>query len=142
MNHLRQSRLCFRMKIRKLINRRARSHNKSPGQGAKSMTENQFREEMSFYQRRFERLHRAIIKDMKEFINKNPSYDSTFYKTVESFSANITLTGEWVKLLRSYNSNKYKHFLRFPNEFNINNGVPVAKINPKGIGQSNVKICQ
>ena len=102
------------------------------------MTENQFLEEISFYQRRFERLHRAIIKDMKQYIHKNPAYDSTFYKTVESFSANITTTGEWVKLLRSYNSNKHKHFLLFPNEFNINNGVPDkvrlltdAKINPK-----------
>ena len=56
------------------------------------MTENQFLEEMSFYQRRFERLHRAIIKDMKQYINKNPAYDSTFYKTVENISANITLT--------------------------------------------------
>jgi len=113
------------------------------------MTENQFLEEMSFYQRRFERLHRAIIKDMKQYIDKNQAYDSTFYKTIESFSANITITGEWVKLLRSYNSNKYARMLRFPNEFNTNNGVPDkvrlltdAKINPKGIGQSNVKICQ
>jgi hypothetical protein len=106
------------------------------------MTENQFLEEMSFYQRRFERLHRAIIKNMKQYINKNPAYDSTFYKTIEGFSSDITITGEWVKLLRSYNSNKYKLFLRFPTELHINNGVPAAKINPKGIGQSNVKICQ
>ena len=106
------------------------------------MTENQFLEEMSFYQRRFERLHRAIIKDMKEFINKNPSYDSTFYKTVESFSANITLTGEWVKLLRSYNSNKCANILRLSNEFITNNGVPEAKINPKGVGKTDVPICQ
>ena len=106
------------------------------------MTENQFLEELSFYQRRFERLHRAIIKDMKVFINKNPAYDSIFYKTVEGFSANITITGEWVKLLRSYNSNKYANRLRFPNEFNTNNGVPDAKINPSGSGKSNVNVCQ
>ena len=113
------------------------------------MTENQFLEEMSFYQCRFERLHRAIIKDMKLYIHKNPAYDSTFYKTVEGFSANITITGEWVKLLRSYNSNRYKHFLRFPNEFNTNNGVPdkvrlltEANKNPQGSGKTNVKICQ
>ena len=103
------------------------------------MTENQFLEEMSFYQRRFERLHRAIIKDMKLYIHKNPAYDSTFYKTVESFSANITLTGEWVRLLRSYNSNKYTPLLRLTNNYN---GVPEAKINPKGIGKTDVKICQ
>ena len=106
------------------------------------MTENQFLEDLSFYQRRFERLHRFIIKDMKLYINKNPDYDSTFYKTVESYSANITITGEWVKLLRSFNSNKYTHFLRLSNEFNTNNGVPEAKINPTGTGKSNVKICQ
>ena len=113
------------------------------------MTENQFLEEISFYQCRFERLHRAIIKDMKQYIHKNPAYDSTFYKTVENYSANITITGEWVKLLRGFNSNKYKHFLRFPNEFNINNGVPdkvrpltEATINQQGSCKSNVKICQ
>ena len=113
------------------------------------MTENQFLEEISFYQRRFERLHRAIIKDMKQHITKNTAYDSTFYKTVESYSANITITGEWVKLLRSYNSNKYAHFLRFPNEFNINIGVPEkvrlltdAKKNQQGSCKTDVQICQ
>ena len=106
------------------------------------MTENQFLEEMSFYQRRFERLHRAIIKDMKQYINKYPAYDSAFYNTIEGLSADITITGEWVKLLRSYNSNKNKYFLRFPNEFNINNGVPEATINQQGSCKSNVKICQ
>ena len=130
------------MKIRKLINWRARCHNKSSGRGANSMTENQFLEELSFYQRRFERLHRAIIKDMKQYIHKNPAYDSTFYKTVESFSANITITGEWVELLRVFNSNKYNNMLRLPNEFNTNNGVPEATINPTGSGKTNVKICQ
>jgi len=79
---------------------------------------------------------------MKQYISKNQAYESTFYKTVESFSANITLTGEWVKLLRSYNSNKCANRLRFSNEFNNNNGVPDAKINPTGSGKSNVKICQ
>ena len=137
------------MKIRKLINRRARCHNKTSGRGANSMTENQFLEEMSFYQRRFERLHRAIIKDMKQYIHKNPAYDSAFYKTVESFSADITITGEWVKLLRSYNPSKYKYFLRFSNEFNINNGVPDkvslltdAKKNQHGSCKTDVQICQ
>jgi len=106
------------------------------------MTENQFLEEMSFYQRRFERLHRAIIKDMKQYINKNPAFDSAFYKTIEGLSSDITLTGEWVKLLRSCNSNKHAHLSRFPNEFNINNGVPVANKKPQGSGKSNVKICK
>ena len=113
------------------------------------MTENQFLEEMSFYQRRFERQHRAIIKNMKLYITKNQAYDSTFYNTVEGFSASITITGEWVKLLRRFNLNKYDHFLRLSNEFNTNNGVPDkvrphtdAKINPTGIGKSNVRICQ
>ena len=106
------------------------------------MTENQFLEDISFYQRRFERLHRAIIKDMKQYITKNPAYDSTFYKTVESFSASITITGEWVKLLRSINSNKYARILRIPNEFNSNHGVPEAKINQQGSCKSDVKICQ
>ena len=103
------------------------------------MTENQFLEEMSFYQRRFERLHRAIIKDMKQYINKNPAYDSMFYKTVEGFSANITITGVWVKLLRSYNSNKYTPLLRFTNNYN---GVPDAKINQQGSCKTDVQICQ
>jgi len=106
------------------------------------MTENQFQEDILFYQRKFERLHRAIIKNMKQYIHKNPAYDSSFYKTVENFSANITITGEWIKLLRGYNSNIYKFFLRFPNEFNINNGVPEAKINQQGSCKTNVKICQ
>ena len=103
------------------------------------MTENQFLEDLSFYQRRFERLHRAIIKDMKQYIHKNPAYDSTFYKTVEGFSASITITVEWVKLLRRYNSNKYTPLLRFTNNYN---GVLEANKNPQGIGQSKVKICQ
>ena len=103
------------------------------------MTENQFLEEMTFYQRRFERLHRAIIKDMKQFCQKHPAYDSAFYKTVESFSANITLTGEWVRLLRSYNSDKYTPLLRFTNNYN---GVLEANKNPQGSGKSNVKIWQ
>jgi len=106
------------------------------------MTENQFLEDISFYQRRFERLHRAIIKEMKQYISKNPAYDSAFYKTVESISASITITGEWAMLLRRYNANKCKHFLRFPNEFNTNNGVPEAKINQQGSCKSNVQICQ
>ena len=106
------------------------------------MTENQVLEDMSFYQRRFERLHRAIIKDMKKYINKNPAYDSTFYKTVESYSANITITGEWVKLLRSYNSNKYNNMLRLPNEFNTNNGEPEAKINPPGSDKIDATLCK
>ena len=93
------------------------------------MTENQFLEDLSFYQRRFERLHRAIIKDMKQYIHKNPAYDSTFYKTVEGFSASITITGEWVKLLRRYNSNKYTPILQFTNNYN---GVPEANKNPQG----------
>jgi len=87
------------------------------------MTENQFLEELSFYQRRFERLHRAIIKDMKQYIDKNPTYDSRFYKTIEGFSANITITGEWVKLLRGFSSNKYANMLRLNKEFNTYNGV-------------------
>ena len=106
------------------------------------MTENQFLEDVSFYQRRFEKLHRAIIKDMKQFIHKHPAYDSSFYKTVESLSANITITGEWVKLLRSINSNKYARILRIPNEFNGNHGAPEANKNPQGSGKSNVKTCQ
>ncbi len=103
------------------------------------MTENQFLEDVSFYQRRFEKLHRAIIKDMKLYIHKNPAYDSTFYKTVESFSANITLTGEWVRLLRSYNSNKCVNILRFSNDFITNNGVPDATTRPQGGGKMNEK---
>ena len=113
------------------------------------MTENQFLEDLSFYQRKFERLHRAIIKDMKQYIHKNPAYDSTFYKTVEGFSASITITGEWVKLLRSFNSNKYGYFLRFSNEYNTYNGVPDkvrlltdAKKNQQGSCKTDVQICQ
>lgn len=93
------------------------------------MTENQFQEDISFYQRRFERLHRAIIKDMKKYINNNLAYDSTFYKTVEGLSADITITGEWVKLLRGFSSNKYANMLRLNKEFNTNNGVP-DKVRP------------
>ena len=79
---------------------------------------------------------------MKQFIHKHPAYDSSFYKTVESLSANITITGEWVKLLRSINSNKYARILRIPNEFNGNHGAPEANKNPQGSGKSNVKTCQ
>jgi len=68
------------------------------------MTEHQFLENLSFYQRRFERLHRAIIKDMKRYLSKNPVCDSTFYKTVANFSSNITLTAHWIKLLKDFNS--------------------------------------
>ncbi len=79
---------------------------------------------------------------MKQYIHKNPAYDSTFYKTVEGFSANITITGEWIKLLRGFNSAKYTNMLRFPNEFNNYNGVPDAKINQQGSCKSDVKIRQ
>jgi len=113
------------------------------------MTENQFLEDISFYQRRFERLHRAIIKDMKKYINNNLAYDSTFYKTVEGLSADITITGEWVKLLRGFSSNKYVNMLRLNKEINTHNGVPDkvrpltdAKINQQGSCKTNVQICQ
>jgi|SRR5659263_109796 len=90
------------------------------------MTEFQFLENLEFYQRRFEQLHQKIVRDMSLYIRKNPVYDSTFFKTILNFSANITLTAAWIKLLKDFNSDKYTNILRFSPDFNNSTGVPDA----------------
>ena len=105
-----------------------------PWAGAKQMTEFQFLENLEFYQRRFEKLHHRIIRDMSLYIRNNPVYDSTFFNTVLKYCVNITLTASWIKLLKNFNSDKYTNILRFSPDFNNLNGVPGAKINPTGSG--------
>ena len=96
------------------------------------MTEFQFLENLEFYQRRFEKLHHKIIRDMNLYIRKNPVYDSTFFNTVLKYSLNITLTASWIKLLKDFNSDKYTNILRFSPDFNNLNGVPDANISLQG----------
>ena len=90
------------------------------------MTEFQFLENLEFYQRRFEKLHQKIVRDMSLYIRKNPVYDSVFFKTILSYSVNITLTAAWIKLLKDFNSDKYNNILRFSPDFNHSTGVPDA----------------
>jgi len=101
------------------------------------MTEFQFLENLEFYQRRFEQLHQKIVRDMSLYIRKNPVYDSTFFKTILNFSANITLTAAWIKLLKDFNSDKYNNILRFSPDFNNSTGVPDAI--KKSVRQGQVK---
>jgi len=82
------------------------------------MTEFQFLDNMSFYQRRFERLHFTIIRDMKRYVAQNPIHDSVFIKKIEGFSYDIALTGQWIKLLKDFNADKYNNMNRLSIEFN------------------------
>ena len=82
------------------------------------MTEFQFLDNMAFYQRRFERLHFTIIRDMKRYVAQNPIHDSAFIKKIEGFSYDITLTGQWIKLLKDFNADKYNSMNSLSNEFN------------------------
>jgi len=77
------------------------------------MTEFQFLKDLEGYQKSFEKLNYIFIRDMHKYIRKSTVYDSTFFKTILDFSANITLTAEWIKLLKDFNSDKYNNILRF-----------------------------
>jgi hypothetical protein len=107
------------------------------------MTEFQFFEELEAYQKNFEKLNYIFIRDMHKYIRKSTVYDSTFFKTIVIFSANITLTAAWIKLLKDFNSDKCNNILRFSPDFNHSNGVsdsvrPLTdvNINPFGGGVS------
>lgn len=95
------------------------------------MTEFQFLENLEFYQRRFEKLHQKIVRDMSLYIRKNPVYDSTFFKTIQNYSVNITLTAAWIKLLKDFNADKYTNIIHFSPDFNPSNDVPVVNKNPR-----------
>lgn len=90
------------------------------------MTEFEFFEELKTYQKIFEKLNYIFVRDMHKYIRKSTVYDSTFFKTIQNFSANITLTAEWIKLLKDFNSDKYNNILRFSPDFNNSTGVPDA----------------
>jgi len=96
------------------------------------MTEFQFLKDLEGYQKSFEKLNYIFIRDMHKYIRKSTVYDSTFFKTILDFSANITLTAEWIKLLKDFNSDKYNNILRFLPDFNHSTGAPDAKISPEG----------
>ena len=76
------------------------------------MTEFQFLEELEAYQKSFEKLNYIFIRDMHKYIRKSTVYDSTFFKTTQRYSANISLTASWIKLLKYFNSDKYTNILR------------------------------
>ena len=99
------------------------------------MTEFEFLEELEASQKSFEKLNYIFIRDMHKYIRKSTVYDSTFFKTILNFSANITLTAEWIKLLKKFNSDKYANILRFSPDFNYSTGVPDAI--KKAVGSSN-----
>lgn len=97
------------------------------------MTEFEFLEKLEAYQKSFEKLNYIFVRDMHKYIRKSTVYDSTFFKTIINFSANITLTAEWIRLLKDFNSDKYNNILRFLPDFNHSTGVPDA--NKKSAGQ-------
>jgi len=97
------------------------------------MTEFEFLEKLEASQKSFEKLNYIFIRDMHKYIRKSTVYDSTFFKTIINFSANITLTAEWIRLLKDFNSDKYNNILRFSPDFNHSIGVPDA--NKKSAGQ-------
>ena len=90
------------------------------------MNEFQFLEELEASQKNFEKLNYIFIRDMHKYIRKSTVYDSTFFKTILNYSVNITLTAEWIKLLKDFNSDKYNNILRFSPDFNHSTGVPDA----------------
>ena len=90
------------------------------------MTEFQFLEELEASQKSFEKLNYIFIRDLHKYIRKSTVYDSLFFKTILNFSANITLTAAWIKLLNDFNSDKDNNILRFSSDFNHSTGVPDA----------------
>ena len=90
------------------------------------MTEFQFLEELEASRKSFEKLNYIFIRDMHKYIRKSTVYDSIFFKTILNYSVNITLTAEWIKLLKDFNSDKYNNILRFSPGFNHSTGVPDA----------------
>ena len=104
------------------------------------MTEFEFLKELEGYQKSFEKLNYIFARDMHKYIRKSTVYDSIFFKTILNFSANITLTAAWSKLLKDFNSDKYNNILRFSPDFNHSTGVPDANINPPGSGNENESI--
>ena len=101
------------------------------------MTEFEFIIEMEAYQRNFEKLNYIFIRDMHKYIRKSTVYNSTFFKTIINFSANITMTAAWIKLLKEFNSDKYNNVLQFSHDFNHSTGVPGA--NKKSVRQQQLK---
>jgi len=87
------------------------------------MTEFEFLEELKASQKNFEKLNYIFIRDMHKYIRKSTVYDSTFFKTILNYSVNITLTAEWIKLLKDFNSDKYNNINHFPSDFNQTDGV-------------------
>jgi hypothetical protein len=90
------------------------------------MTEFQFLEELEASQKSFEKLNYIFIRDMHKYIRKSTVYDRTFFKTILNYSVTITLTAEWIKLLKDFNSDKYNNILRFSPDFNHSTGEPDA----------------
>ncbi len=109
---------------------------KVPRAGAISMTEVQFLQNLEFYQRQFEKLHRSLVNEMNLYMRQTRFYDSSYYRKILNYSVYITLTGAWIKLLKDFNSDKYNNILRFSIDFN--NGVPDYKANtsPQGSGKT------
>lgn len=96
------------------------------------MTEFEFLEELKASQKNFEKLNYIFVRDLHKYIRKSTVFDSTFFKTIQNFSANIILTAEWIKLLKNFNSDKYNNILRFSPDFNHSTGVPGAKKSRQG----------
>jgi len=96
------------------------------------MTEFEFIKELEGYQKSFEKLNYIFVRDMHKYIRKSTVYDSAFFKTIINFSANITLTAAWIKLLKDFNSDKCNNIIHRSPNFNNSTGVPDAKIYPVG----------
>jgi len=104
------------------------------------MTEFEFIKELEGYQKSFEKLNYIFVRDMHKYIRKSTVYDSPFFKTIINFSANITLTAAWIKLLKNIISDKYSNILRFSPDFINSTGLPDDKINPSGSDKRNESI--
>ena len=67
------------------------------------MNEFQFREDIHFYQRRFEQLRFRLIRDLNYYLRTNPAFNRAALRKIENYSTLITLTGCWIKLLKDFN---------------------------------------
>ena len=68
------------------------------------MTEFQFIADTAYYQRRFEKLHLKLIYDMNSYIRSNPVHNSVWLNRIQFYSDYITLTYQWVNVLKKFNS--------------------------------------
>ena len=99
------------------------------------MTEFQFIENTRFYQRRFENLHFKLIRELSRYLRTNPIHNSCWVHQIEFYSMYITLTSEWISVLKNFNNSLTGEpdKVRLPTD---------ADINPQGSGTINASLCK